>query len=191
NVYISNNYAGGMFGPGGTQVGSSLSAVTDSHTISLQQTAGNISIAGKGVILDQGNGTGQTGTLQLDAAAGSIVYRGDLPNALGGNVGNIASPTLLTSAGSITGAGVVSGTTVTLDSATGIGTGTAGRINTAAGTLAARATTSGGVFISEADAVTLATVNGVSNSVTGTNAYDLVAGGPITIAGGLDAGTLS
>ena len=33
--------------------------------------------------------------------------------------------------------GVVSGTTVTLDSSTGIGTGTAGRINTAAGTLAA------------------------------------------------------
>ena len=38
---------------------------------------------------------------------------------------------MLTSTGSITGAGVVSGNNVTLDSATGVGTGVA-RINTAA-----------------------------------------------------------
>src|SRR5213078_2039766 len=83
--------------------------------------------------------TGGTGTTTLATSAGDI--------ALGANVGNASAATVLTSAGNITGTGLVSGTDVTLDSVTGVGTGTSGRVNTAADTLAARSTTSGGVFV--------------------------------------------
>src|SRR5205085_2070068 len=93
--------------------------------------------------------------------------------------------TVLTAAAAITGgAGVVSGNNVTLDSATGVGTSLT-RVKTAATTLAARATTATkSVWVSEADAVTLATIGGVINGAATTGTYDVTAAGTITVGTG-------
>src|SRR5262249_60011451 len=85
----------------------------------------------------------------------------------GGNVGNTASQTTLTSAGNISGTvGVVQGTAVILDGAGGVGTSPAARVNTAAGTLTAHSA-NGGVFVSEADTVALASNGGLDNLAGG------------------------
>jgi hypothetical protein len=68
-----------------------------------------------------------------------------------------------------------------LDSATGVGTGTGGRVNTAAGNLAARTTASGGVFVNELDTVTLATIGTVANRASGGGAFDVVSGGNMIV----------
>ncbi|MDB5581077.1 MAG: filamentous hemagglutinin outer membrane protein, partial [Bradyrhizobium sp.] len=116
-----------------------------------------------------------TGVTTLTTSSGDI--------ALGARVGNTSAATSLISAGNITGSGLLQGTTVTLDSATGVGTGTGGRVNTSAGTLSARSSTSGGVFVNETDAVTLSG----NNYATGDNTYDLTAGGTITVSGSVGA----
>jgi hypothetical protein len=83
--------------------------------------------------------------------------------------------------------GTVSGNDVLLDAATGVGTAGA-KINTAATTLAARTTTSGGIFITEADSVTIGTVNGISGLTTASNGnIDLSAGGAVAINQGVSA----
>ena len=131
-----------------------------------------------------GVNTAGTGSTRLGTTAGDI--------SIGANsVGNLAGATTLVSAGSITGTtGVVQGTDVTLDSVNGIGTSPAARLNTAANNLAARATLGGGVFVSEADTVTLATIGGVENLAgAAAAAYDVIAGGTITVGtGGVNIG---
>jgi filamentous hemagglutinin family protein len=122
------------------------------------------------------NTTG-TGSTRLETTIGNISIGNN-------NVGHLGSATTLVSAGNITGGGgVVSGSDVVLDSATGVGTALA-RINTAATTLAARSTVSGGVFVAEADAVTLATIGGVENSAAAGAAYNVRAGGTISVGTG-------
>src|SRR5690348_17895903 len=76
----------------------------------------------------------------------------------------------------------VSGSSTTHGSTTALGDGLPVRVNTAAGTLAARATASGGVFVNETDAVTL-NVLGAANVAGGGAAYDLPPGNTIMVAG--------
>jgi hypothetical protein len=84
----------------------------------------------------------------------------------------------------------VTGSSVTLDSGTGVGNAS-NAVLTVAGTLAARSRTSGGVFVSQAGAVTLNTIGTVSNTTAGGGAYDVTAGGMITVAGAVNtAGTV-
>src|SRR5258706_575422 len=90
--------------------------------------------------------------------------------------------TRITSAGNITGAATVLGNGVVLDSVTGVGATAGSRLATTATTLAARSTTSGGVFVSESDGVTLNTVNAVTNSAAGTHTYDGTPAGTISIS---------
>ena len=121
-----------------------------------------------------GVNTGGTGATTLTTTAGGITLDGN-------DVGNTGSATALISAANITGTGVVHGTDVTLDSATGVGTDANNRLNTDATTLAARTTTSGSVFISEANDVSLATIGGVTNSAAGGGGYNVTANGAITV----------
>jgi len=133
--------------------------------------------AGGTITLGSNVNTTGTGSTQLATTLGDIV--------IGTNsVGNLSAATTLVSAGAITGnTGVVRGTDVTLDSATGVGSALA-PVNTAAHTLAARSRTSGDVFVSENDAVTLATIGGVENSAAAGAAYDVTAGGAIAVGTG-------
>src|SRR5207248_4176524 len=121
------------------------------------------------------------GSTTLTSTAGNI--------AANANVGNAGAATVLISAGNITGTGTVTGTNVTLDSVTGVGTGTGGRVSTSADTLAARSTTSGGVFVSEANAVTLNTIGAVANATAAGGSYDVAAAGPISVSGFITAAT--
>src|SRR5207248_1001926 len=105
--------------------------------------------------------------------AGSIVLNDDVTAGTG-------DATLTASTGSITGTGTLTGNNVSLSSVTGVGSGTSGRLNTTATTLAASSTGTGGVFINETDAVTLATIPAVSNSA-GSGGYDVVAAGTINV----------
>src|SRR6185295_2436481 len=136
--------------------------------------------SGGAITVNNGINTGGTGgATTLTTTAGGI--------AIGANdVGNGASATTLVSADTITGTtGVVHGTDVTLDSVNGVGTSPAARLNTAADNLAARASLGGGVFVAEADAVTLATIGGVENLAgAAAAAYDVTAGGTITVGTG-------
>ena len=120
------------------------------------------------------NTTG-TGVTALATTVGSI--------AANANVGNGSAATGLSSAGQITGTGTISGTNVALDSVLGVGVSAADRVNTAADTLAARSTTGGGVFVSEANAVTLDDVAGVTNAAAGGAAYNIAAAGALTVSG--------
>src|SRR5439155_1725810 len=123
--------------------------------------------------------TGGTGTTTHATSAGD--------NARGANVGNASAATVLTSAGNITGTGLVSGTDVTLDSVTGVGTGTSSRVNTAADTLAARSMTSVGVFVNPR--TTLFPYTPLFRSrAAGAAAYDVTAGGTITVSGVVNTG---
>ena len=159
-------------------------AVTNSATVVYDVTAaGTITT---GAVSVNTTTTGDTNLTTTGAAINNIV--------LGSAVGNTTGNTVLTSVGNITGAGLVSGNNVTLDSATGVGTGTAGRVNTTAATLAARSTTSGGVFVNETNAVTLNNIGAVGNTTAANGNYDVVAAGTITVAGAVTAngsGTVS
>src|SRR5439155_968856 len=123
--------------------------------------------------------TGGTGTTTLATSAGDI--------EIGRAACRERAATVLASAGNNTSTGLVSGTDVTLDSVTGVGTGTSGRVNTAADTLAARSTTSGGVLDNESNAVSL-DVLGAANRAAGAAAYDVTAGGTITVSGVVNTG---
>jgi hypothetical protein len=160
--------------------------VNEANAVTLSSATGNVAGGGAAYDLTAGGtitvtgavnqtGTG-TGTTALTTTAGGDI----LVNA---SVGNTSAATTLTSAATIAGSGTVVGTSVMLDSATGVGTGTAGRLATAAGTLAARSTTDGGVFVSELDAVTLAPAG---NSAANGKAYDVLAGGAITATGAVN-----
>src|SRR5438270_41405 len=98
---------------------------------------------------------------------------------MGANVGNSSAATVLTSAGNITGTGLVTGTNLTLDTATGVGTGTSGRVHPPPGTLPFPYTTLFRSFVNETDAVTLDVLS-AANQAAGGGAYDVTAGGTIT-----------
>src|SRR5439155_1422007 len=149
---------------------------TGSGAVATSNASGDINVTG--AVNTGGSGS----TTLITSTSGDI--------ALGANVGNASAATVLTSAGNITGTGLVSGTDVPLDSVTGVGTGTSGRVNTAADTLAARSTTSGGVFVKESNAVTL-DVLGAANRAAGAAAYDVTAGGTITFSGVVNPGVQS
>ena len=138
-------------------------------------SSGNITVGTGGV-----NTAGTGDTLLTTTGAKNIVINANVGNA------TATKTTTLTSSGNITGTGgTVTGDNVVLSSATGIGTGTSGRVNTSANTLAASATTAGSnVFVSEANAVTLATIGAVVNGAATTGTYDVTAAGTITVGTG-------
>jgi filamentous hemagglutinin family protein len=110
-------------------------------------------------------------SIDLAAATGAI--------DVGANLTATGSA-MLQAAAAISGSGTIGGAQVSLS---GNGVGTSGsRINTAAGTLAAYGG-SGGVYISEANGVTLAAIGSVGNGAG--DRYDLTAGGNITVANGV------
>jgi filamentous hemagglutinin family protein len=151
---------------------------------------GNVVIGGGGYELTAGGtiNVGAGGVNTGGIGATTLTTTGDGNNiSIGVNdVGNANAATTLVSAGNITGTtGTVRGTAVTLDSAAGVGTSPAAPLNTAATTLAARSAPGGGVFVAEADGVTLATIGGVENLAGGPGAsYDLTAGGTIVVGSG-------
>ena len=188
-----------------------LSATLTTSTNTLTLSAGNGNADGTaglgnvtfntGSVITTGGGSvainaGQTGDTTGNAVLGAITTNGGAitvtaqgsvslqgaQNAGGGDV------VLTTSTGNITGTGLVTGNNVTLDSATGVGTGPGDRVNTAAQVLAARSRVSGGVFVAQANAVALATIGGVTNSAAGGGAYNVTSGGAITVNNGINTG---
>src|SRR5262249_4963324 len=173
---VADTLAARSGGTGGVFV-SELDVVTLANVGAVSNRAGGQAydlIAGGTISVGTGGVNTVSGSTTLKTTAGNI--------AIGANdVGNGGTATTLISAGNITGtSGVVHGTDVVLDSGTGVGTSAAARLNTAADTLAARSAGTGGVFVSEAGVVTLANIGGVTNTAGGL-AYDLTAGGTITI----------
>ena len=123
-------------------------------------------------------GTASTNLTTTGGAANNIV--------LAANVGNATGNTVLTSVGDInpTAAGkIVAGANVTLDSANGVGNGGI-RVATLAGTLAARSTASGKVFISPGGPVVLDSIGAVANGAAGGAAYDVSLGGGVLSVNG-------
>ena len=137
------------------------STINGAQALTLTAGAGDVSIGGA-----VGGGTPLT---SITASGNTISLQAVTTMALGANV-STAGNVLITAGTAITRtAGTISGNgTVLLDAATGVGTSGA-RINTSATTLAARTTTSGGIFITETDAATIGTVTGVSGLTTTSN----------------------
>ena len=158
-----------------------LNIATVNGQVGAGTTGGNLTITATGGDLNV-NQAVNAGSGQANLATATI---GNI--TLGANVGG--GTVNVVSVGNITRtAGTASGTDVILDAATGIGGGTGSRVFTAADKLAARSTTSGGVFVSESNAVTLTTLSGVANAAAGGAAYDLSAGGTITVDAAVNAG---
>lgn len=160
-----------------------LNIATVNGQAGVSATGGNVSITAGGTLnVNQAVNTGgATGSTTLSAT--SVV--------IGADIGNSSAATALTATtGNITrSAGTVTGTDVKLDAQAGVGTGSGSRVFTAADNLAARSTVSGDVFVSESDAVTLTTLSGVANGVAGGGAYDLAAGGTISVANTVNVST--
>jgi hypothetical protein len=128
-----------------------------------------------------------TGSGAITLTAGDAV-------ALGANVSTSGTVQITAGTAITRSAGTVSGTGVLLEAATGIGS-VGAPITTAATTLAARTTGAGGMFVSEADALDIGTVNGISG-LTVSGAITLTAAGDVSVtqaisAGGLGAVTLT
>ena len=172
-------------------IGSIAAPVFTASTGTLTLTSAGVGAAGD-ITVTEANALNTSRVTLATAATAQTVTINDT-HAGGITVGKIIGDAALNDnltldavIGKITeGTGVVRGNNVTLDSATGVGTGTGARVNTAATTLAARSTTSGGVFVSEADAVTLNAIGGVGNSAAGGAAYEVTAGGPVTVSGAI------
>ena len=115
------------------------------------------------------SGIAAAGPINLTTTSGNMLL----------NAGTYAgtSAVTLNAAGSISGAGLITGGNVSLTGATGIGSSGA-RVNTAADTLSVSGG-SGAVFVSEADAVTL--------SGQAATRFDVTAAGSITTNGGVTA----
>ncbi|HWQ25200.1 MAG TPA: filamentous hemagglutinin N-terminal domain-containing protein, partial [Chlorobaculum sp.] len=124
--------------------------------------------------------SGQSVTIN-DTAAGNAIITG-------GNIGlSNVNITLNATVGKILeGVNTVTGNAVKLTSATGVGSDTSNRVKTAAATLEASSSTSGGVYVNETDGVAL----GGTNSAAA-NSYDLTAGGAITVSGSVNTGGAS
>ncbi len=175
------NGANTVGGLNGTNTGGAINVNNTASTLTLagisQAGTGAVTLVNTGSLTITGavntGGSGDTTLTSTGAGTNAIL--------LGGPVGNLTSNTVITSVGSMSGTGLVSGINVTLDSATGVGTSPTSRVNTAAGTLAARTTSSGGVFVNEADTVTLSAIGAVANGTVGGGAYDIVAGGAMTV----------
>ena len=144
--------------------------------VTVEATAGDVTLrAGDQIIV------GLTATTALVKATGTVTLISGFDDIPGAGVDTI------------TGTGRASAPNVVLDSLTGVGSsGT--RFNTTAGTLAARSRTSGGVFVTELNDVILNTITPtvadtttVTNSTNGGGAYNLSAGGTITITGPITA----
>jgi len=158
-----------------------LNIATVNGQVGAGTTGGNLTITATG------------GDLNVNQAVSAGSGQANLATAASGNVAlgaNVSGGTVnVVSAGNITRtSGTVSGADVILDAATGIGGGTGSRVFTAADNLAVRSTSSGGVFVSESNAVTLTTLSGVANGAAGSAAYDLTAGGTVTVAAAVNAG---
>jgi hypothetical protein len=150
-----------------------------------------------GRVIDLGTDTaGRLGltTAEMASVTAGVLQIGDSTNT-GGVIltANTSAPAAATTLSVITGAGITqSGGTLTapslrLDAVSGIGT-SAPRLSVNATTLAARTTTSGGVFISETDNVALGTVDGQS-SISSAGDVTLVAGNAITQSAGTLTGS--
>ena len=182
---------------GGTVGGTTpLSSMTASgNTIGVQA----VTTAGAGAITFTSSGIGASDDLTINGAltagSGAITLTSGKSVALGANVSTTGN-VLITAGTAITrSAGTVSGGGVLLDAATGIGS-VGAPITTAATTLAGRATSSGGIFVTEADALDIGTVNGISGLTTLSGAMTLTAAGDVSVtqaisAGGLGAVTLT
>jgi hypothetical protein len=164
-------------------------------------THGAGTLSGNNVRLGAGTGIGTSGnrlsvnatTLSAQTTAGGIFLTETDSVALGTADGQTnlsaaggAADVTLVAGGAITqGAGLISATNVRLEASTGIGTsGTP--LSTQAGTLAAKTTTSGGIFVTEAaagDRLTIGTADGVSGVSTASNgSIDIrAAGGSLTV----------
>jgi hypothetical protein len=150
---------------------------TAAATLGATTAAGSVLISElDGVTLNTVDTIGNSAVTRYEVVAGGAVN-------VAGNVGGGATNVRLVSGTgtAITGTGTVIGANVLLDSDTGVGTGAGSRVNTTAGTLAARSRTSGGVFINETDAVSLNAVDSVSNATTSNGDYNVLAGGQITV----------
>ncbi len=166
-----NASANGSTGAATTARSGSISVATTGGDIAV----GAMSTGAASIASSSGNDTATSGDIILNAA-GAIT--------LGSSVNAGAGAATLTANGLISGAGVVTGANVVLDSGTGVGTSTGTRVNTAATTLAARSRTSGGVFVSEANGVTLNSIGGIRNGAAGPAPYDLLTGpGAVIITG--------
>src|SRR5262245_35758835 len=190
-----------------TSANVNLSGTLTSSTNTLTLSAGNGSggagnvTFNTGSVITTGGGSvainaGQTGDASGNAVLGAITTNGggitvtaqgsvSLVGAQNAGTGDVA---LRTETGNITGSGLVTGTNVTLDSATGVGVSPADRVNTAAQVLAARSRLGGGIFLAQANAVSLATIGGVTNSAAGGGAYNITSGGAITVNNGINTG---
>ncbi|HEX2824854.1 MAG TPA: filamentous hemagglutinin N-terminal domain-containing protein [Burkholderiales bacterium] len=179
--------AGGIVMPSGTLRIDTVGAV---NITDAQNDVGTLSASAPGASLTFTDASALTlGSIDVPTAvsnaitvtaAGDLAIPNPVSSASGGLLGNV---TLTSTGGRISGSSLITGNSVVLDSATGVGTGTGGRVNTSAATLAARSRVSGGVFVNEMDAATLNTIGGVTNSAAGSQGYDLVAGGAITVGG--------
>src|SRR6185503_717465 len=157
-------------------IGTSNAARLAVDTPLLAADAGTSAFLSSGAVtLNTVNGVSNTAGTTYDlSTSGTVTVTGGV---------SAANTYLTTSAGNIAGAGTVTGTTgVALDAAGTIGTSNAARLAVDTPLLAADAGTS--AFLSSG-AVTLNTVNGVSNTAGTT--YDLSTSGTVTVTGGVSA----
>jgi hypothetical protein len=125
----------------------------------------------------------------LTAAAGTITLTSGDGVLLGANVSTTGN-VLITAGTAITrSAGTVSGNGVLLEATTGIGSA-GSPVQTAATTLAARTTVSGGIFVAEADGLVIGTVSGVNGLTTPTGAITVSTNGGLLVNQGISAGGL-
>jgi hypothetical protein len=152
----------------------------------ITQSAGTISASGLRIEGSSGVGTSAAPvstavtTLAAKATTSGGVFISDTNDVA---IGSVDGLTGITSAGDVTikagGAitrsdGTVTGNTVTLDSETGVGA-SGGPIVTAATTLDVQVRKSGGIYISENDAVT------ISNASTASGDIEITSGGTMTV----------
>ena len=174
----------------------------------LTSTSGDLSLTGATGVTHSAAGdltTSGAGTITVASTANDVtMVDGTVFTAGGGSVsvtgadevllGKIANPlgtvSVTATAGDIsdetaaegTSNENISGTTVTLSSATGIGaSGAANDIDTAATTLASSVTGTGGIYITETDGVALGTTS------TSNGAIELSSGGAVTTSGDITA----
>jgi filamentous hemagglutinin family protein len=124
------------------------------------------------------NGTGAHTLTIIDRHAGGITVNSNIGKALDNIILSTTEGSILDAGGTIT------GDSVTLNSASGVGTDATHRVKTAANTLSAGSAGNGGVYVREADDVILTSIDGVED-MTRSGDYDVDAAGTITIGGAI------
>ncbi|MBI1953916.1 MAG: filamentous hemagglutinin N-terminal domain-containing protein [Candidatus Omnitrophica bacterium] len=170
---------------------------TADRTIGIAGGAGNFSLttaelttqlSSSGTVtigVNGGTGAVDLNTLSLSGESFHFTVRGgdigfDQITLAAGKILQLISTGAITDTNADTENVTISGSgSVLLDSALGVGSD-ADRVETNVETLAARATTSGGVFITEANEVTLGTVAGVTGVTTGDGSIQVTSGGQMT-----------